>query len=316
MIFLWVLYKLTEMNKQFIILIAGPTAVGKTSMAIDVARTFHAEIVSADSRQCYRELNIGVARPSEEELGAVKHHFIATHSVMEEVTAVGFENYALSVSENLFKNNNIVVLAGGTGLYIRAFLEGLDPVPSVPTELRKALTLKYNENGRDWLREDLIKKDPIYAARGDLYNPQRMLRALEVWECFGKSILSFYENEVKSRPFKVIRVGLDMPREELYAKINARVEQMIASGLIEEVTGLEKFKHMSPLQTVGYRELYPYLRGEYTKERAVSLIQQNTRHYAKRQLTWFRNQERLQWFDPGNNQDVINFINQELKKES
>jgi len=304
------------MNSQYIILIAGPTAVGKTAMAINVARTFQAEIISSDSRQCYREMNIGVARPSEEELAAVKHHFIATHSVQDELTAAAFEKYALSVSENLFKNHNLVVLAGGTGLYIRAFLEGLDAVPVVPAELREQLTRKYNENGRDWLRDELIKKDSDYAARGDLYNPQRMLRALEVWECFGKSILSFYEKGIKSRPFKVIRIGLDIPREELYTRINVRVEQMIASGLIEEVAGLEKYKHLSPLQTVGYRELFPYLEGEYTKERAVALIQQNTRHYAKRQLTWFRNQERLQWFDPGNIQAVIAFIKHELKKEA
>jgi tRNA dimethylallyltransferase len=304
------------MNTRYVILIAGPTAVGKTAMAINVARTFQAEIISADSRQCYHELKIGVARPSEEELAAFKHHFIATHSVQDELTAASFEKYAFSVSEHLFKNNNIVILAGGTGLYIRAFLDGLDVVPSVPAELRKALILKYNENGRDWLRDELIKKDSDYAARGDLYNPQRMLRALEVWECFGKSILSYHEHDVKPRPFKVIRIGLDMPREDLYKRINLRVEQMIASGLIEEVAGLEKYKHLSPLQTVGYRELFPYLEGEYTKDRAVSLIQQNTRHYAKRQLTWFRNQERLQWFDPGNNQAVINFINQEFKKDA
>ncbi|MFO0414891.1 MAG: tRNA (adenosine(37)-N6)-dimethylallyltransferase MiaA [Bacteroidota bacterium] len=303
------------MNTRFVILIAGPTAVGKTAMAINVARTFHTEIISADSRQCYRELNIGVARPSEEELAAVKHHFIATHSVQDELTAASYEQYALSVSETLFKNNSTIVITGGTGLYIRAFLEGLDAVPAVPADLRRELTRQYNENGRDWLIEELTKKDTSYAAHGDLLNPQRMLRALEVWECFGKSILSYHENGTKPRPFKVIRIGLDMPREDLYKKINIRVEQMIVSGLIEEVQGLEKFKQLSPLQTVGYRELFPYLNGDCTKDRAVELIQQNTRHYAKRQLTWFRNQERLQWFDPSNTQAVINFINQELKKE-
>jgi len=303
------------MNTRFVILIAGPTAVGKTAMAINVARTFHTEIISADSRQCYRELNIGVARPSEEELAAVKHHFIATHSVQDELTAASYEQYALSVSETLFKNNSTIVITGGTGLYIRAFLEGLDAVPAVPADLRRELTRQYNENGRDWLIEELTKKDTSYAAHGDLLNPQRMLRALEVWECFGKSILSYHENGTKPRPFKVVRIGLDMPREDLYKKINIRVEQMIVSGLIEEVQGLEKFKQLSPLQTVGYRELFPYLNGDCTKDRAVELIQQNTRHYAKRQLTWFRNQERLQWFDPGNTQAVINFINQQLKKE-
>jgi tRNA dimethylallyltransferase len=300
------------MNKRTVILIAGPTAVGKTAMAIDVARAFGSEIISADSRQCYRDLNIGVARPSEEELSAVPHHFIATHSVLDEVTAAVFENYALTVSENLFARNNIIVLAGGTGLYIRAFLEGLDPVPAVPATIRESLTAEYHLKGREWLREELIAKDSLYAMQGDLNNPQRMLRALEVYICFGKSIISYHANKTRPRSFQVIRIGLTLPREELYSRINTRVETMIASGLMEEAKHLESYAGLSPLQTVGYRELFPYFKGEYTKERAISLIQQNTRHYAKRQLTWFRNQETLAWFHPEEKDAVIHYITNTL----
>ena len=304
------------MNNRTVILIAGPTAVGKTAMAIAVARAFGSEIISADSRQCYRELNIGVARPSEEELSAVPHHFIASHSVLDEVTAAVFENYALTVSENLFARNNIIVLAGGTGLYIRAFLEGLDPVPAVPSTLRESLTAEYHLKGREWLREELIAKDSLYAIQGDLHNPQRMLRALEVYTCFGKSIISYHANKTRPRSFQVIRIGLTLPREELYSRINSRVETMIDSGLMEEAKHLEPYAGLSPLQTVGYRELFPYFKGEYSKERAISLIQQNTRHYAKRQLTWFRNQETLAWFHPEEKDAVIHYIMNTLQKEA
>jgi len=282
-----------EMNKRFVILIAGPTAVGKTAMSIDIARYFQSEIISADSRQCYREMNIGVARPSPEELAFVPHHFIASHSIHDELTAADFEQEALALSEQIFQKQNILVLAGGTGLYIRAFLNGLDSIPAVPAELRNSLNDLYKENGRDWLRDQIVEKDSLYVQQGDLMNPHRMLRALEVWEYFGKSILSFHQHLPKSRNFHTIRIGLDMPREKLYNRINMRVEQMINAGLLEEASSLMEFESISPLQSVGYRELFPYFKGEYSLDKAISLIQQNTRHYAKRQLTWFRNQEDL-----------------------
>jgi tRNA dimethylallyltransferase len=303
------------MNNRFLILIAGPTAVGKTAMSIDIARNFQSEIISADSRQCYREMNIGVARPSPEELAAVPHHFIASHSIHQEMTAAGFEKEALSLSEKLFQNNEILVLTGGTGLYIRAFINGLDKIADVPEELRNSLNILYKENGRDWLTEQIMLKDPLYAQKGDLMNPHRMLRALEVWEYFGKSILSFHQHLPKSRNFHTIRIGLDMPREYLYDRINSRVEQMMNAGLLEEVSSLREFESISPLQTVGYRELFPYFKGEYSLDKAISLIQQNSRHYAKRQLTWFRNQEKLKWFHPGDVDSVKEFIEDELKKE-
>jgi tRNA dimethylallyltransferase len=303
------------MNKRFVILIAGPTAVGKTAMSIDIARYFQSEIISADSRQCYREMNIGVARPSPEELDSVPHHFIASHSIHDELTAADFEHEALALSEQIFQKQNILVLAGGTGLYIRAFLNGLDSIPAVPVELRNSLNELYKENGRDWLRDQILAKDPLYVQQGDLMNPHRMLRALEVWEYFGKSILSFHQHLPKSRNFNIIRIGLDMPREYLYERINMRVEQMINAGLLEEASSLKEFESIPPLQTVGYRELFPYFKGEYSLDKAISLIQQNTRHYAKRQLTWFRNQENLKWFHPGDVASVKEFIEDELKKE-
>jgi len=303
------------MNSRFIILIAGPTAIGKTSMAIDIASYLKTQIISADSRQCYREMNIGVARPSPEELAAVPHHFIASHSIHQEMTAAGFEKEALSLSEKLFQNNETLVLTGGTGLYIRAFLTGLDTIPAVPEELRNSLNGLYKEKGRDWLKEQIILKDPLYAQKGDLMNPHRMLRALEVWEFFGKSILDFYLNLPQPRNFKVIRIGLDMSREHLYQRINLRVEQMMNTGLLEEVESLQEYASLIPLQTVGYKEVFPYFKGKYSLDKAISMIQQNTRHYAKRQLTWFRNQENLKWFHPGDVDSVKEFIDDELMKE-
>lgn len=302
------------MNKRFIILIAGPTAVGKTAVSVELARYFNSQIISADSRQSYREMNIGVARPSPQELASVPHHFIASHSIHRELTAAGFEKEALALSEEIFKKNELIILTGGTGLYIRALLQGLDEIPNVPAELRISLNDLYKENGRDWLKDQIMLKDTLYAQKGDLMNPHRMLRALEVWEYFGKSIYSFHQHLPKARNFHVIRIGLDLPREQLYERINMRVEQMINSGLIGEVASLQTFAALIPLQTVGYKELFPYLKGEYSLEKAVSLIQQNTRHYAKRQLTWFRNQENLKWFHPGDLDSMKMYIEDQMKK--
>jgi tRNA dimethylallyltransferase len=308
-----VLHKLTVMHKRYILLIAGPTAVGKTAMAVQLAHRLNTEVISADSRQCYREMKIGVARPSEDELKKVPHHFIATHSIQEEVTAATFEQYALHKAEQLFQEKQIVILAGGTGLYVRAFLNGLDSIPAVSLEIRSQCVSAYKTNGKEWLIDELRKKDVLYAATGDLQNPQRMLRALEVWEGTGKSILSFQEGNKQSRPFEVIRIGLDLPRQELYARINQRVLTMIENGLANEVQSLLPFAERSALQTVGYKELIAYFRKELSLERAIELIQQNTRHYAKRQLTWFRNQEQCNWFLPDQEAEIIAFLKSRMQ---
>jgi tRNA dimethylallyltransferase len=297
---------------RFLILIAGPTAVGKTALALETARYFNTEIISADSRQCYKELNIGVARPSPDELSAIPHHFVASHSIHDAVNAATFEAYAASVTEHLFQNHEIVVMAGGTGLYIRAFLNGLDAIPAVASELREKLMQQYAEKGREWLHHEISTLDLQYAASGDMQNPQRMLRALEVWLTSGKSVLSYREGVVKKMPFQVIRIGVNLPREMLYQRIDQRVLSMMDQGLLQEVQQLESFSQFPALRTVGYQEIFDYLKGDLSLDRAVALIQQHTRQYAKRQLTWFRNQENCKWFLPDQFPEIIQYIRESI----
>src|SRR6476620_7366048 len=276
------------LENKTVIIIAGPTAVGKTALGIEAAQYFQTEIISADSRQCYKELNIGVARPSVEELAAVPHHFIASHSITEKVTAATFEQYALEKANQLFQNNNVVVMVGGTGLYIKAFCEGLDDVPEIPQEIREQITSSYQENGLEWLQREVQDKDPQFYAVGETQNPHRLMRALEVIKATGRSIMDFRTGGKKERPFNIIKIVLDLPREQLYDRINTRVDKMMEEGLVEEVRSVIPYKENNALQTVGYKEVFSYLDGEVSLEEATVLIKRNTRHYAKRQLTWFR----------------------------
>lgn len=271
------------------IIIAGPTAVGKTAVSLALARHFSNEVISADSRQCYRELNIGVAKPSAAELAEIPHHFINSHSINENITAAGFEKFALAAAESVFKKNDMVVMVGGTGLYIKAFSEGLDPVPASAEGIKKEIEKGYAEGGLPWLQQKIRALDPGFASAGDIHNPRRVMRALEVVMSTGKSILSFHSSPAAKRDFKIIKIALDLPREELYQRINARVDEMMRQGLEEEAFSLRSFRHLPALQTVGYRELFDYFDGKTDLARAVELIKQNSRHYAKRQLTWFRN---------------------------
>lgn len=300
------------MNKT-VILIAGPTAVGKTALAITIAKQFNTSVISADSRQCFRELTIGVAKPTEVELQSVPHYFINTHSVHQQVTAASFETYALQTAASIFQTNDIVVLAGGTGLYINAFLQGMDEIPEVNVNIRHQLTALYEANGIQWLQSELQQKDPLFASAGEMQNPQRMLRALEVIEATGKSIIQFRKGEKKERVFDIIKIGLDLPREELYNRINQRVDTMMEQGLLQEVRGLSSLQHLNALQTVGYRESFDYLNGLLSFENAVNKIKQNTRHYAKRQLTWFRRDEEMKWFNPFASEEIISFIHEQIK---
>ncbi len=301
------------MNKT-IVIVAGPTAVGKTALAIELAAYFHTSIISADSRQCYKELNIGVAKPSQEELQKVNHFFINSHSVEEEVTAAAYESYALKVTEDLFQDNNIVIVTGGTGLYLKALCEGLDEIPAVDEGVREQLIVAYKEAGIEWLQNELKAKDPLYAAKGEMQNPQRMLRALEVVLGTGQSILSFRKAVPKNRPFAIIKTALDLPREELYERVNHRVDWMMEQGLLQEVQSLIPYRHLNSLQTVGYRELFDYFDSETSLEEAVRLIKQNTRHYAKRQLTWFRKDKEIHWFHPEQKEELIHFIETQRSK--
>lgn len=295
-----------------VLVIAGPTAVGKTAVAIEVARHFGTEIISADSRQCYRELSVGVARPDKEELAKVPHHFIASHSIQQEVTAAGFADYAMEVAHRLFKQHDQVVMAGGTGLYIRAFCEGLDDIPDVSAELREQIQDMYVKNGLGWLQAEVAAKDPLFYQKGEILNPQRLMRALEVVEATGQSILSFHTGQQQERPFRSIRIALELPREELYERINRRVDKMMEAGLLEEVRSLYTYRSLNALQTVGYAELFSYLDGTHTLERAVELIKQNTRRYAKRQLTWLRRMTDLQWFHPADTNGIIAWFTNQL----
>lgn len=286
------------MATKTVIVIAGPTAVGKTSVAIEVAKHFGTEIISADSRQCYKELNIGVARPSENELKEVHHHFIASHSIHEKITAASFENYALEKTEEIFKKNDVVVMVGGTGLYIKAFCEGMDEIPEVPEEVRAEVTSMYEQNGLEWLQKEVSNLDPRFYEVGEIKNPQRLMRALEVVKATGKSVLEFRKGKLKKRSFNVVKMALQLPKEDLHDNIENRVDKMMEMGLEEEVRSLIPYQHLNALQTVGYKELFDYFKGEMDLPSASALIKQNTRQYAKRQMTWFRKDKEYHWMTP------------------
>ncbi len=303
-------------KNKTVIIIAGPTAVGKTAVAIDVARHFTTEIISADSRQCFKELNIGVARPSPEELKTVKHHFIASHSIKEEVTAVTFEQYALPKVNELFQQHDVVVMTGGTGLYIKAFCEGLDAIPGVPAEIRNAIIAKYEQQGIQWLQNEIEKKDPLFYRDGEMQNPQRIMRALEVVEATGQSILDFRKGEKKKRPFTILKIGLELPKEELTQRINKRVDQMMKAGLLDEVKNLLSYKHLNALQTVGYAEIIDFLEGKTDLQTAVAEIKIHTRQYAKRQMTWFKKNKEVKWFSAGDSGPIVEYVNEKLRNEN
>lgn len=294
--------------KKSVIIIAGPTAAGKTAVAIDMAKHFRTEIISADSRQCYKELNIGVARPSGEELQQVKHHFIASHSIQEEMTVGIFEQYALKKADELFRRHNMVIVVGGSGLYIKAFCEGLDAIPEVNYEVRNKISEKYKEEGIEWLQKEIRQKDPEFFKEGEIQNPQRMMRALEVVEATGQSILSFRKGEKAKRNFNIIKIGLKLPKEELRQRINNRADEMMKRGLLKEVNSLLPCKNLNALQTVGYKELFDYLDGKISPEDAIELIKKNTRQYAKRQMTWFKKDKEIKWFAPSDSKKIKEYL--------
>ena len=295
-------------RNKTVVIIAGPTAVGKTSVAIQLAKHFQTQIISADSRQCFTELTIGVARPSPEELQEVTHHFIASHSINEEVTAVTFEQFALQQINSLFEQHDIVIMVGGTGLYIKAFCEGLDMIPEIDPFIRQQVIQSYNEKGISWLQQQLLEKDTAFYTSGEMQNPQRMMRALEVVLSTGQSILSFRKGEKAIRDFNIIKIGLELHREELNRNIHSRVDTMIEAGLLDEVKRLAPFQHLNALQTVGYAELFDYLEGKISMEKAVEQIKTHTRQYAKRQMTWFKKDSEIQWFSPMQVKEMIEWV--------
>lgn len=275
------------MNNKTCLIVSGPTAVGKTAYGIELALKYNTQIISADSRQCFKELNIGVAKPSIEQLEKVKHYFINTHSIHDEVNVKVFEEYVLKSVEEIFKNNDVAVMVGGTGLYIKAFCEGLDEIPSVDENIRRKINEQYQEQGFEWLSNEIKLQDNDFFTKGEMQNPQRMLRALEVKLSTGKSILDFHSGKRAKRNFEIKNILLELPREQLYRNINQRVDRMMEDGLLEEAKSLYSYKHLNALQTVGYKELFDYLDNKISLETAIEEIKKNTRHFAKRQITWF-----------------------------
>jgi tRNA dimethylallyltransferase len=302
-------------NKS-VIIVVGPTAVGKTSVAIELAKHFRTEIISADSKQCFKELNIGVARPSEKELQTIKHYFIASHSIHDNINAGSFEQYALEKVNELFRIHSVVIMAGGTGLYIKAFCEGMDMIPDVPDDIRKTIISKYKQEGLEWLQKEVRQKDELFYNSGEIQNPQRLMRALEVIEATGKSILEFRKGKKAKRDFNIIRIGLELPKEELHRNINARVDKMIEAGLVEEVKLLIAYKNMNALQTVGYSEIFDYLDGKVSLNEANELIKKNTRQYAKRQMTWFKKDKEISWFVPSQINKMVEFAEKDINKNT
>ena len=285
------------MKAKTLIVVVGPTGIGKTGLAIKLAQHYQTSIISADSRQFYKEMSIGTAVPTKEELQAATHYFIQHKSIMESYTVGDFEREALAVLHDLFETNDIVLMAGGSGLFIDAVVRGLDTFPPIDPEVRNKLKKELEELGLPILQALLKELDPVYAAKVDLFNPQRVIRALEVCLSSGKPYSSFLNKNKTTRPFKTIMLGMEAPRNILYQRINTRVDTMMAEGLLNEVKGLIGHKHLNALQTVGYKELFRYLDGDCSLDDAVEEIKKNTRRFAKRQGTWFRRTEDIVWVD-------------------
>lgn len=294
-------------NKTLLI-IAGPTAVGKTDLCINLAKKFNTCIVSADSRQFYKEINIGTAKPTDAQLAAAEHFFINNLSIKESYDVGKYETDALRLLDHLFKSQSLVILTGGSGLYLDAVSKGFDAIPEVDKSIRSGLNLLYQQDGIVGLQERLNQLDPVYYEKVDLNNPQRIIRALEVCLGTGRPFSSFRIKKEAERPFETIKIALERNREELYARIDDRMDQMIAAGLFEEAKALYPFRDYNALQTVGYREVFGYLEGQYDKDKAIDLLKRNSRRYAKRQLTWFRKDEDYHWFHPSQIQEITDLI--------
>jgi len=290
-------YKMT-LNTKKVVFIIGPTGVGKTKLSVKLAKYLNSDIISCDSRQFYKELKIGSAPPSKRELADVKHHFIHNLSVNSEYNAGKFEIDSIKLINKLHQKNDIIIITGGSGLYVDAICKGFDKIPESSKKNREEIINKYHRKGLDWLQKKVKNIDPIFYSNNNTSNPQRLLRALEIFELTGKTLSSFKSHKPKKRAFKIIKIGLNVERSILYKQINQRVDSMIEKGLIDEVSSLVNFQKKNALQTVGYKELFKYLNNDCTLEMAIKNIKKNTRRYAKRQLTWFRKDKEINWFEP------------------
>jgi tRNA dimethylallyltransferase len=294
--------------KNTLIVLLGPTCVGKTDVSVAIARHFRCEIISADSRQFYREMKIGTSVPEEDLLSEIRHHFIRFIDAKMYYSASLFEQDVLKILPEIFEKNYIVLMTGGSGMYIDAVCNGIDDIPDVDPAIREKYLKKYKEEGIAGLRIALKILDPDHYEKVDLKNPKRIIRALEISETTGRPYSSFLTKQKQERDFRIIRIGLERPRDELYKRINNRVDVMIEKGLEDEARGLFRLRHMNALQSVGYREFFDFLEGKISREKAIELIKRNTRHYAKRQMTWWARDKGITWFNAENVEGIIGYI--------
>ncbi|WP_255069655.1 tRNA (adenosine(37)-N6)-dimethylallyltransferase MiaA [Lacihabitans sp. LS3-19] len=291
----------------------GPTAVGKTDLAVKLAKKLSCEIISCDSRQFYKEMSIGTAKPSLEEMQGIKHHFVDSHSVGIHYSAGDFERDVDSFLNKYFQEKEVAIMVGGSGLFVQAVVSGLDDMPEAPLQLRAQLMERLEKGELSQLQEELKKLDEITYKNIDLQNGQRVVRALEVCLSTGKPYSLFQKNAPKKRDYDIVKIGIESPREELYERINRRVDKMLESGLVKEVESLLEFKNQNALQTVGYKEVFGFLENEYDYQTMVDLLKRNTRRYAKRQMTWFKNKDNFEWFDAQDIEKILSFLKQKLK---
>lgn len=294
--------------KKTLIVITGPTAVGKTALCMDLATHFGIPIINADSRQIYRELKIGTARPTEEQMQQIKHYFVGTLGLEDYYSASLFEQQVLELLSQLFQTHDYALMTGGSMMYIDAVCDGIDDIPTIDDETRALMKRRLDEEGLERLCEDLKKLDPEYYQMVDKQNPRRVVHALEICTMTGQTYTSFRRREKRERPFRIIKIGLNRPREELYARINQRVDEMMAGGLLEEVKTMYPKRSLNALNTVGYKELFDYIDGRWPLEEAVERIKGNTRRYARKQLTWYKKDDQIRWFHPDEITTIIDYI--------
>ena len=301
------------MPKNLIVLI-GPTGVGKTELSLSIAESFHTCIVSADSRQLYADLKIGTAAPTPDQLARVPHHFVGTLQLTDYYSAAQYEAEVMNKLEELFKENDVVVLTGGSMMYVDAICKGIDDIPTIDKETRELMLQRYEEEGLEQLCKELKLLDPEYYNIVDLKNPKRVIHALEICYMTGKTYTSFRTRSTKERPFRIIKIGLTREREELYDRINRRVDIMMQDGLLEEARHVYAYKHLNSLNTVGYKEMFKYLDGEWDLDFAIEKIKQNSRIYSRKQMTWFRRDTDIRWFHPDQKEKIMQHIEEEYYK--
>ena len=300
-------------TKKTLVVVLGPTAAGKTQIAIQLARQLNTEIISADSRQFYREIPLGTAAPSKEQLASVPHHFVGNLSLQQDFNVSRYENEVLALLEKKFQEHNVMILTGGSGLYIDAVCKGIDPLPDPDPEIRRDLQKTWQHSGIEGLQQQLQQLDPEFYEQVDRQNPKRLMRAIEVCLQTGRKFSELRQNNPQKRNFQIFKIGLNLPRKQLYARINQRTDLMMEKGWLEEAKSVFPFRHLNALNTMGYKELFAFLEGKIILEKAVEKIKTNTRRYAKRQITWFGKDKDIQWFSPDDMEEIIQAVQSFLK---